>query len=149
MYYPGKEKLVSLDVFKLYCREDVVRQAPADIDPDLWTDKGKLTELPEIPVGDVVLRETCLGPDNSEVMDNPEADVPMILDSPEEMEMREGIHERIQAEIHQEARKEAFQAEERLNAPLGWNDVEDLIMEDGEILEKITRLKKRRREEIS
>ena len=80
MYYPGKEKLVSLDVFKLYCREDVVRQAPADIDPDLWTDKGKLTELPEIPVGDVVLRETCLGPDNSEVMDNPEADVPMILD---------------------------------------------------------------------
>ena len=55
VYYPGEEKIVSLDVLKLYCGEDVVRQAPSDIDPDLWTDKGKLTELPEIPVGNVVL----------------------------------------------------------------------------------------------
>ena len=119
MYYPGEEKLVSLEVLKMYRGEDVVRQAPADIDPDLWTDEGELTELPEIPVGDVELREICLGPVDSEVMDTPDADVPMILDSLEEMEMREGIHERIQAEIHQEAREEAFLVEERLNAPPG------------------------------
>ena len=107
--------------------------------PNLWTDKGKLTELPEIPIGDVVLQETCLGPVNSEVMDTPDADVPMILDSPKEMEMRKGIHERIQAEIHQEAREESFQSEERLNASPGWNEVEDLILEDGDILEENTR----------
>ena len=63
--------------------------------------------------------------------------------------MREGIHERIQAEIHQEVSEEAFQVEERLNAPPAWNEVEDLMMEDGEILEENTRPKKRRKEEIS
>ena len=90
-----------------------------------------------------------MGPVNSEVMDTPDADIPMILDSPEEMEMREGIHERIQAEIHREDREEAFQAEKRLNAHLGWNNIEDLIIEDGEILEENTRPEKRRRDEIS
>ena len=82
-------------------------------------------------------------------MNTPDADIPMILDSPEEMEIREGIHERIQVEIHQEAMEKAFQAEERLNVPPGWNEVEDLIMEDGEILDENTRPEKRRREEIS
>ena len=42
-------------------------------------------------------------------MNTPDAGIPMILDSPKEMEMREGIHERIQAEIHQEAKEEQFQ----------------------------------------
>ena len=124
MYYPGEEKLVSLDILKLYRGEDVVRQTPADIDPDLWKDKGELTELPETPVGAVMLREPCLDPVNPKVMNTPDPDVPMILDSPEEIEMREGIHERIQAEIHQEVREEAFQAEERLNAPPAWNEVD-------------------------
>ena len=108
VYNPGEEKLVSLDVLKLYRGAYMVRQAPIDIDPDLWTDKGKLTEQPEIPVGDVVLQETCLGPVTSEVMDTPDANIPMILDSPEEMEMREGIHERIQAEIPQRPGKKHF-----------------------------------------
>ena len=66
-----------------------------------------------------MLREPCLGPVNPGVINTPDADVPMILDSPEKIEMREGIHERIQAERHQEAREEAFQAEERLDAPPG------------------------------
>ena len=83
VYYPGEEKLVNLDFLKLYRGEDVVRQAPADIDPDLWTDKGELTELLEIPVGDVVLRETCMGPVNSEVISTPDTEIPMIFDSPE------------------------------------------------------------------
>ena len=34
VYYPGKEKLVSLDVLKLYQGEDVVCQNPEDKDPD-------------------------------------------------------------------------------------------------------------------
>ena len=61
--------------------------------------------------------------------------------------MREGIHERIQAEIYHEDRERAFQAEESLGAPLEWNKVEDLIMDDGEILAKIMKPKKRRRDE--
>ena len=134
---------------KLYRREDVVRQAPADLDPDLWVDEGELTELPEIPVEEVILREPCLDPVNPEVINTPDTDVPMILDSPEEIELREGIHERIQAERHHEAREEAFQAEERLDEPPAWNEVEDLMMEDGEILVEDIRPEKRSREEIS
>ena len=42
-------------MLKLYRGEDVVRQEPADVDPDLWVDEGELTELPEIPVRDVAL----------------------------------------------------------------------------------------------
>ena len=34
VYYPGEEKLVSLDLLKLYHGEDVVRQEPKDVDPD-------------------------------------------------------------------------------------------------------------------
>ena len=48
VYFPRKEKLVSLDVLKLYRGEYVVRQEPKDVDPDGWVDKGELTELPEI-----------------------------------------------------------------------------------------------------
>ena len=34
VYYPGEEKLVSLDVLKLYHGEDVVCQNPEDVDLD-------------------------------------------------------------------------------------------------------------------
>ena len=44
--YPGEEKLVSLDMLKLYHGKDVIRQGP-----DRWLDKGKLTMLPEAPLG--------------------------------------------------------------------------------------------------
>ena len=56
MYYPREEKLVSLDVLKLYRGEDVTRQDPEDIDPDQWLDKGELTKLPEAPLGEVERR---------------------------------------------------------------------------------------------
>ena len=36
VYYPGKERLVSLDVRKLYQGEDVILQNPEDIDQDQW-----------------------------------------------------------------------------------------------------------------
>ena len=48
--YPGEQKLVSLEVLKLYHGEDVVRQEPEDIDPDRRLDEGELTELPETPL---------------------------------------------------------------------------------------------------
>ena len=49
MYYPREEKLVSLDVLKLYQGEDLDCQNPEDVDPDCWLDGGKLTELAEVP----------------------------------------------------------------------------------------------------
>ena len=79
-------------MLKLYRGEDVVRQEPADVDPDLWVDEGELTELPEIPVREIAPQETYMDPVNAEVLVAPEEDIPMILDSPEEREMREGIH---------------------------------------------------------
>ena len=88
----------------------MIRQAPAEINPDLWIDEEELTELPEVPVEDRVIVEPCLGPDNPVAIEVPDNEVPMILDSPEEMELREGIHERIQAEMHHEAREEVVQA---------------------------------------
>ena len=42
-----------------------------------------------------------------------------------------------------------FQTEERLDAPPGWNDVEDLIMDDGEILAENMKPEKRRRDEAA
>ena len=34
VYYPGEEKLVSLDVLKLYRGEDLVHQNPQDVEPE-------------------------------------------------------------------------------------------------------------------
>ena len=49
VYYPGEERLVSLDVLKLYQGEDVIRQNLEDIDSDKWLEEGELMELPEVP----------------------------------------------------------------------------------------------------
>ena len=51
VYYPGEEKLVRLDVLKLFRGEDVIRQDPEDIGPDRWLDEGDLMELLEAPLG--------------------------------------------------------------------------------------------------
>ena len=56
VYYPREEKLVSLDVLKLYHGEDVICHDPEDIDLHRWLDKGKLTELPEAPLGETEMR---------------------------------------------------------------------------------------------
>ena len=151
MYFPGEEKLVSLDVLKLYRGENVVRQEPDDVDPDRWVDKGELTELPEISVGERerVFMETRLDPVNPEITAEPDLEIPMILDDPEEMAVREGIHERIQAEIYNENKEREAQAKEMLEIPPEWNEVPDLIMEDEDILPENMRPEKRRRDEIS
>ena len=72
----------------------------------------------------------------------------MILDDPE-MLVREGIHERIQAEIYHKDMERAVQAEETLDIPPEWNEVKDLILDDGDIWSENMRPEKRRRDEIS
>ena len=73
----------------------------------------------------------------------------MILNDPEEMAVREGIFERIQAEIYHENKEGSVQAEEMLEIPPECNEVTDLILEDGDTLPENMRPEKRRRDEIS
>ena len=49
-----------------------------------------------------------MGPVNPKVMTTPDADIPMIFDSPKEREMREGIHH--------EDRERAFQEGESISS---------------------------------
>ena len=93
--------------------------------------------------------ETRPDPVNLEITEEPDLEVPMILDDPEEMAVREGIHERIQAEIYHEDKKREVKAEEMLDKPPEWNEVEDLILKDGVTFYKDRRPEKRMRDEIS
>ena len=93
--------------------------------------------------------ETRPDPVNSEINAEPDLEIPMILDDSEEMVVREGIHERIQAEIYHEYKEIAAQAEEMLEIPPEWNEVPDMILEDGDILPENMRPEKSRRDEIS
>ena len=52
------------------------------------------------------------------------------------MAAREGIHERIQAEIHQGNKEVEARAEEMLEVPPEWNEVPDLMMEEEDVLPK-------------
>ena len=63
----------------------------------------------------------------------PDLEIPVIPEDPEEMAVREGIHERIQAEIHHEDKEAEAAAKEMLEAPLEWNEVSDLMMEDKDV----------------
>ena len=89
MYYPGEERLVSLDMLKLYQGEDVIQQNPEDIDLDRWLDEGKLTELPEIPTLEVeeelptVPEAEVIGAERLEVPIDPYLETPMLTEDPE------------------------------------------------------------------
>ena len=110
VYYPEEEKLVSLDVLKLYRGEDVVRQEPDDVDPDGWIDEGELTELLEVSLGERerVYMETGPNPKSPEITVEPALDIQVIPEDPEEMAAREGRHKRIKAEIrHEDKEREA------------------------------------------
>ena len=104
MYYPGEEKLVGLDVLKLYRGENVIRQDPEDIDLDQWLDKGELTELPEEPLGEAQRRSCELSVDrrDPDISPEPELVIQVIPEDPEEV-------------------------------PPEWNEVPDLMMEDQDL----------------
>ena len=67
----------------------------------------------------------------------------------EDMVERERIHKRIQVEIQNENQETRVRAEEMLEIPPEWNEVPDLIMEEGDILPENMRPEKWKREEIS
>ena len=51
VYYPGEERLMSLDVLKLNGGEDIIHQNPEDVDSNRLLNEGELVELSEIPTG--------------------------------------------------------------------------------------------------
>ena len=63
--------------------------------------------------------------------------------------MREGIHERIQAEIHLGNKEEEARVEEMLEVPPEWNEVPDLMIEEEDVLTEAKGSTKRRRDELS
>ena len=72
VFYPGEEKLVSLDMLKLFCGEHVICQ-----DPDRCLDEGELTELPAVPLGKVKRRsiEPSIDQRNPEIPHEPELEI--------------------------------------------------------------------------
>ena len=93
--------------------------------------------------------ETGPDPKSPKITTEPALDIQVIPEDPEEMAAREGIHERIQGEIHHEDKERESRTEDMLEIPPEWNEVPDLIMEDVDILPEDMRPDKRRRDEIS
>ena len=115
IYYPGEVKVVSLDVLKLYPGEDVVRQNPDDVDPDKYTEDGELTELPEVPWREPERVYLETGSETRVPEPSIEQEVVMdLVDTPEEVAEREGIHQRIQSEMRNAEKEKVSQADEML-----------------------------------
>ena len=62
--------------------------------------------------------ETGPDPDSPEITAEPALEIQVIPEDPEEMAAREGIHKRIQVEIHHENKEREARAEEMLEIPL-------------------------------
>ena len=92
--------------------------------------------------------EPLSGQRNLEISTEPALDIQIIPEDLEEIAAREGIHERIQAEIHQENKEVEARAEEMLEVPPEWNKVPDLMMEEEDVLPEATGSTKWRRDEI-
>ena len=80
---------------------------PEDIDLDQWLDKGELMELPEIPRAEAEERveNKVEALEIQEADTGPYLEIPILSEEPEVIATREGIHERILAEIHHEERR--------------------------------------------
>ena len=72
-----------------------------------------------------------------------------LQDTPEDIAEREGIHERIQAELQNGDTEKASQAEEMLELPPVWNEVQDLLMEDGDVISEDLRPRKHKRDKVA
>ena len=62
----------------------------------------------------------------------PDLEIPVISEDPEEIAVKDVKHERIQAEIHHKTRRWS-RVEEMLEVPPEWNEVPDLMMEEKEV----------------
>ena len=93
--------------------------------------------------------EPLSGQRNPEISAEPALDIQIIPEDPEEKAAREGIHERIQAEIHQGNKEVEARGEEMLEVPPEWNEVPNLMMEEEDVLPVALGSNTRKRDEIS
>ena len=112
-------------------------------------------ELPKVPREEtqVGARDQPEEQGRHELHPEPDLDIPVIHEDPEEIAVREGIHERMQAQIHHkdkeaEAAAEAV-VEEMLEVPLEWNEVSDLMMEDDDVRPATEAAAKRKIDEVT
>ena len=91
-------------MLKIYCGQDVIHQDPEDIDPDRWLEEGELTQLTEEPLSKAQKRSRQLSVDwrDPEISQEPELEIQVIPEDPEQIAVREGVHKRIQVEINHE-----------------------------------------------
>ena len=82
--------------------------------------------------GDEIPR-TVLRPERPEITPEPDLEIQVIPEDPEEIKVREGIYERIQAEIHHEDKEAETTAKEMLEVPPEWNEIPDLMMEGEDV----------------
>ena len=97
---------------------DVVRQNPDDVDPDQYAEDVELTKLPEVPWKE--LERVYLETGSKAPVPEPpiEQEVGMdLVDTPEDVAEREGIHERIKSEMRNEEKEKVVQVEEMLEPP--------------------------------
>ena len=89
-------------MLKLYRWEDIVQQNREDLDSDQWLDEEELTKLPQVPREEtkVGAREQPEEQGRHELHPEPDLEIPVIPEDPEEIAVREGIHERIQEYIY-------------------------------------------------
>ena len=95
-----------------------------------------MTELPEATLGEVERRpiEPSVDQRNPEIPPEPALEIQIVPEDPEEIAVREGIHKRIQAEIHHEDKEAEARVEETLEVPPDWNEVPDMMMDDKDVL---------------
>ena len=84
-----------------------------------------------------------------EIHPEPALDIPMITEDPEVTAEREGVLEKIQAQIQHEDQEAEMLGEVMLEIPLEWNAVPDLIIEDKEGLMITETDNKRKRYEVA
>ena len=138
-------------MLKLYRGENGIRQDAEDIDPDRWLDEGELTEIREAPLGKMERRsiEPSVNQRKPEIPPEPALEIQIVSEDLEEIAVREGIHERIQAEIHHEDKEVEARAEEMLEVPPEWSEVPDLKMEYKEVLLEAQGSTKQKRDEVA
>ena len=96
------------------------------VDPDRWLDEGEWTELQEEPLGEAERRliEPSRDQRNPEIPPQPALKIQIVTENPEEIVVREGIYERILAEIHHEDKEADARVEEMLEVLPAWNEVQ-------------------------
>ena len=133
------------------CRISTFVPVNVQVCPDRWLDVLKLTELLKAPLGKAERRPIKPSVDqrNLEIPFEPALEIQIVPEDPEEIAVREGIYERIQAEIHHEDKVAEAIAKEMLEVPPEWNEVPDMMLEDKDVLPKAEGYTKWKRDEVA